>query len=303
MTNDLENLRQKSILHLENVYKEYNDKLVLDNIDLAVTKGELCSLVGPSGCGKSTLFRLIVGEELPTSGLILVEGSHAGFPDISRGIVYQKYPLYPHLSVLDNVLLGRRLSNNAMQRHRQKKEFEEEAMHYLEEIKLAKDKDKFPHELSGGMQQRVAIAQALIMKPKILMMDEPFSGLDSGVREHLQVFLLELWEKSKLTIFFVTHNLIEAVYLGTRILVLSQHYTDDRGPDAKRGAKIVGDYQLERKAAATAVKITPEFNRLVQQISHEGFDPEHLQHVKNFNLKHLDSFQTLTKEEDNSLLR
>jgi len=298
MTADLETLRKKSILYFENVYKEYDTKLVLDNVDFAVSAGELCSLVGPSGCGKSTLFRLIVGEERTTSGLILVEGHPVGFPDTTRGIVYQRYPLYPFLSVLDNVLLGRRLSNNIVARMRHKKEFEEEAMYYLEEVKLAQDKDKFSGELSGGMQQRVAIAQALIMKPKILLMDEPFSGLDQGVREHLQVFLLEIWEKFKLTILFVTHNLTEAVYLGTRILVLSQHYTDDRGPDVMRGAKIVGDYQLERKAASTAVKVTEEFNRLVQQIGHEGFDPLHLQHVKKFNLKHHDSFQTLTKEED-----
>lgn len=299
MCKDLGSLRKESILYVENLYKAYGDKLVLDNVDFAVGRGELCSLVGPSGCGKSTLFRLILGHERPTSGDILVEGKPAGYPDSTRGIVYQRYSLFPNLTVLENVLLGKELPVGILQRTRRKKEFYDEAMYYLEQIKLQDHKDQYPHELSGGQQQRVAIAQALIVKPKILLMDEPFGALDPGVREHLQVFLLELWEKFKMTIFFVTHDLEEAVFVGTRILVLSQFYSDGRGKDIKRGARIVADYKLERKAASTMVKVSENFRQLIHQIRQEGFDPLHLQHVTKFNLSHPDSFQTLTDEELN----
>jgi NitT/TauT family transport system ATP-binding protein len=148
------------------------------------------------------------------------------------------------------------------------------------------------------MQQRVAIAQALIMRPKILLMDEPFGALDPGTRERMQLFVLELWEEFDMTLFFVTHDLEEAVFLGTRIVVLSQYYTDDRDvTDGARGARIVADYALARKAASTTVKARAEFGELIQQIRHEGFDPEYRGHVSRFNLKHPDSFQTLRPEE------
>lgn len=299
MEKKLDFLRSKSILFIKDLYKKYGEKLVLDNVDLAVHRGEICSLVGPSGCGKSTLLRLILGQERPTSGDIFIEGSPVGFPDVDRGIVYQKYSLFPHLSALGNVILGRKLSASFIEKcsSKKRKEFYDEAISFLEEVKLAEHKDKLPHQLSGGMQQRVAIAQALIMKPKILLMDEPFGALDPGTREHLQIFLLELWEKFKMTIFFVTHDLEEAIFLGTRVVVLSQFYSDDRGESAKRGARIVADYKLLRRAESPNVKASAEFGQLIQQIRQEGFDPAYLQHVTKFNLKHPDSFQTLTEEE------
>ena len=149
------------------------------------------------------------------------------------------------------------------------------------------------------MQQRVAIAQALIMKPKILMMDEPFGALDPDTREDMQLFLLELWEQEKMTIFFITHDLEEAVFVGSRILVLSQYYTDQRtfNGDTNRGSKIVSDYALSGGINSTRVKRSKEFKDLIVQIREEGFSPEYLQHAKDFNLKHPDSFQTLTSEE------
>lgn len=299
MMKTADELRKASVLFLKDVYKAYGSKVVLDNVDLAVRSGELCSLVGPSGCGKSTLFRLILGEERATSGEVSVGGMPVGFPNVDRGIVYQQYSLYPFLSVFDNVVLGRRLERGFLGSLGRGKEFHDEAMFYIEAVKLAEHRDKFPHELSGGMQQRVALAQALIMKPKILLMDEPFGALDPGVREHLQVFLLELWERFKMTIFFVTHDLEEAVYVGTRILVLSQHYSDGRGNGAgvKRGSKVVFDHQLPRRAGATAVKDKAEFRALIQEIRQAGFDPHHLQHVTKFNLDHPDSFHDFTDEE------
>lgn len=287
------------ILFMRDVYKAYGPKMVLDNVDLAVERGEFCTIVGPSGCGKSTFLRLILGQERPTSGAILIDGEPAGGPNAERGIVYQKYSLFPHLSVLQNILLGKRLSADCFEWFKRKKEFRDEVMSYLERMRLSESVDKYPHELSGGMQQRVAIAQSLVMKPRILLMDEPFGALDPGTREEMQVFLLELWEEYGMTIFFVTHDLEEAVFLGTRIVAISQFYSDDRGdgPDVRRGAKIVCDYALPKEAQNTAVKETAEIGRLIQQIRREAFDPAHLQHALNFNLKHPSSFQDLTPEE------
>lgn len=288
--NDITSLKKRSLLFFENVTKSYGEKVVLEDIDLAVRPGEFCSLVGPSGCGKSTLLRLIIGEEEPTSGTIWIEGTPAGFPDTTRGIVYQRYPLFAHLTVLENAVLGKRFSTSPWEWIRQRKVIYEEALSYLETVRLADDRHKRPHELSGGMAQRVALVQTLIMKPKILVLDQAFDQLDAGVREHLQVFLLGLWEKYKMTVFFVTHDLNEAVFLGTRIMVLSQYY---RGA---RGARIIDDYKLGKKANATAVKASPEFQQLIQKILREGFDPNYLQDVEEFNLQHDDSFITLSPE-------
>lgn len=285
------------ILHIEDLYKSYGAKVVLENIDLAVREGEFCSVVGPSGCGKSTLFRIILGQETATSGTTLIDGAPIGPPAPDRGIVYQRYSLFPHLSVLDNVMLGRTLPLGPLARWRHRAEFRAEALAMLEKVRLAGHADKYPHELSGGMQQRVAIAQALIRKPRILMMDEPFGALDPDTREDMQTFLLDLWEQNRMTIFFVTHDMHEAVFLGTRVLVLSQHYLDDRGKDAFRGAKIVGDYALPDVALSTRVKTSSEFLELVDTIRRIGFDPEAARHVVEFNLSHPDAFQTLTVEE------
>jgi len=295
----MDDLRKKSLLFFHNVYKVYDRKVVLDDIDLAVGSGEIVTVVGPSGCGKSTLLRLILGHEFPTSGLMLIEGKDVGLADSTRGIVYQKYSLFPHRTVLGNVVEGPRLSLGFFERFRRKQELIDEATHYLEKVHLADHLHKYPHELSGGMRQRVAIAQSIIMKPKILLMDEPFGALDPGTRESMQMFLLELWEELGMTIFFVTHDLEEAVFLGTRLLALSQYYTDDRGNDKNinRGAKIVCDHALPQVAQSTVVKETAEFGQLIQQIRRDGFDPEYLQHAKDFNLNHPHSYQTLSEEE------
>ncbi len=285
------------LLQIIDVDKAYDDKVILDNVDLNVRAGELCTLVGPSGSGKSTLLRLVLGQEFPSAGRLLLDGQPLGFPDPNRGIVFQRYSLFPHQTVLQNVTLGLKLKAGLREGWRRKAEFRKEALHYLERVRLAAHGDKYPHELSGGMQQRVAIAQSLIMKPRILLMDEPFGALDPDTREEMQVFLLELWDEVRMTVFFVTHDLEEAIYLGTRILVLSQYYTDDRGEHVRRGARIVADYQLPRVAASTEVKKSPEFGELIRQVRQEGFSPDYLQHVREFNLHHPDAYQTLTDAE------
>jgi len=292
-----------AFLHLEDVYKSYGAKRVLDNVDLKVAQGEFCSLVGPSGCGKSTLLRLILGQERATEGQVLIEGKPAGYPDVQRGVVYQRYSLYPHLTVLQNVTLGKRLCAGFLGRFRsaERAGFDREAMELLHQVGLAEHSAKYPHELSGGMQQRVAVVQALIMRPKVLLMDEPFGALDPGTREDLQLLLLELWERYQMTIFLVTHDLEEAVFLGSRLLVLSQYYTDDRGDGAQvgRGARVVADHCLkpDRRAYAASEKQRAEFGELIAAVRREGFDPQYRQHLREFNLKHPDSFQTVTPEE------
>lgn len=285
------------LLHVQDLYKSYGDKLVLENLDLAVTAGTFCSVVGPSGCGKSTLFRILVGQEQATSGQVHFDGQPIEHPEPARGIVYQRYSLYPHLSVLDNVALARSLRVGLFESWRRRKEFRDAAHAMLEKVHLAEHGHKYPHELSGGMQQRVAIAQALLARPRVLMMDEPFGALDPEAREAMQIFLLELWEEQRMTVFFVTHDMEEAAYLGTRVLVLSQHYVDDRGPGLKRGARIVADYALANAVTSTKVKTSPEFLELVAAIRRHGFDPASLRHVREFDLKHPDSFRTLTAEE------
>ncbi|HOP63986.1 MAG TPA: ABC transporter ATP-binding protein [Spirochaetota bacterium] len=283
-----------NLLYLENIYKEYDGRVILDDIDFSVSEGEFCTVVGPSGCGKSTLLRLILGQELPSSGVIHFRGEHIGFADTRRGVVYQRYSLYPHLTVIQNVMLGKKLALGMFKSGKRLKEIRDESVEFLRRMGLDEHQDKYPHELSGGMQQRVAIAQALIMRPKILLMDEPFGALDPGMRESMQVFILEIWEKSDMTILFVTHDLEEALYLGTRIIVLSQFYTDGRGPDARRGAKIVADYQVKDRAATTRAKETANFGMLIGKIRREGFNPQQRTHVTDFNLLHPDSFQSLT---------
>ncbi|MDP5138063.1 ABC transporter ATP-binding protein [Rheinheimera baltica] len=294
-------MNQNNKLSIEDVYKSYGNKLVLDNIDLKVAAGELCTLVGPSGCGKSTLLRLLLGQEFADAGSIIIDGAPARHPDPHRGIVYQKYSLFPHMTVFDNVMAGSRLSKQAWYLPwKRDKDDEAFAISMLERLRLVDAMRKFPHELSGGMQQRVAIAQALMSKPPLLLMDEPFGALDPDTREQMQIYLMELHEEHKLTIFFVTHDLDEACYIGTRLLVLSQYYTDDRGeePTVARGAKIVGDYRLAREALPTTEKSSAYFKAFVEQVRANGFSPNNRCHVRDFNLKHPHSFQTLTREEN-----
>jgi NitT/TauT family transport system ATP-binding protein len=281
------------LLYCENVTKAYGAKVVLEDIDLAVKQKEFCTVVGPSGCGKSTLLRLILGQERVSSGTMLMDGEPLHLPGPDRGIVYQKYSLFPHLTILENIMAGKQLSQPLWKKFRARKTAREEALFYLENVQLADHAEKYPHQLSGGMQQRVAIAQALIMHPRILLMDEPFGALDPGTRETMQMLILEVWEKHGMTVFFVTHDLEEAVFLGTRILVISQFYIHETKIAGQPcGARIVADYKLNDSAYSTRVKQTAAFGELIQTIRYEGFDPEVKRHAHDFNLTHGDSFIT-----------
>ena len=269
---------------------------MLDDIDLAVSEGEFVTMVGPSGCGKSTFLRLLLGEERASTGTLLIGGKEVQTPDPTRGIVYQRYGLFPHLTVMEHVLLGFKFQLGALDYFQRRKKLNEKAMEYLKRVRMEDHAAKYPAQLSGGQQQRVAIAQTLIMKPKVLMMDEPYGALDPFTREDLQLFILELWRETKMTILFITHDLEEAVYLGSRVIGLSQYYSDGRR-DWQRGARIVTDLNLGRDIKAPEVKATLEFGKTMRLLRNDCFTPNHLQHVNDFTMQHPDSFMSLSNEQ------
>ncbi|WP_219506494.1 ABC transporter ATP-binding protein [Nonomuraea ceibae] len=187
----------------------------LADIDLDVREGEFLTLVGPSGCGKSTLLDLIAGLAAPSSGEILIDGAPVTGPGLDRGVVFQQYALFPWRSARANVEFG--LEAKGVPR----RERAGRARHYLDLVGLAGFEDRYPHELSGGMRQRVAIARSLAFDPDVLLMDEPFAALDAQTRESLQGELLDVWRKTGKTIVFITHSIDEAVYLGQRVAVMT----------------------------------------------------------------------------------
>lgn len=188
---------------------------VLDGINLNVKKGSFVSIVGPSGCGKSTLLYLVAGLDKADSGQIRVDGDLVTKPGPERVVVFQEAGLFPWLTVLENVTYGLILKKMP------KEEAKAKALDVLKMVHLSKYVNSYPHELSGGMKQRVSIARALVMEPDILLMDEPFSALDEQTRMVLHKELLEIWRKTKVTIFFITHNIREAVLLSEEVVVFA----------------------------------------------------------------------------------
>jgi NitT/TauT family transport system ATP-binding protein len=247
-----------SFITVNNVWQQYDDQVVLEGLNLSVNEGEFCTLVGTSGCGKSTFLRLLLGQEVPSRGQIHLDGKPlVGEPDSSRGVVFQRYSVFPHLSVLDNVALGLELPRSPLIGRlfgKAKREAREQAAVLLHKVGLGHSQDKYPSQLSGGMQQRLAIAQALIMKPRVLLLDEPFGALDPGIRKDMHGLLLELWRETQLTVFMVTHDLSEGFNLGTRLLVFDKVRHDPHAPGAY-GARITYDIPLnsDRRAARAAI--------------------------------------------------
>lgn len=246
-----------TFLEVNNVWQQYGDQTVLERLNLSVAEGEFCTLVGASGCGKSTFLRMLLGQERPSRGHIKLAGQPLpAEPDPSRGVVFQRYSVFPHLSVLDNVALGIELPRSPVLGRllgRTKREARERAAEMLQKVGLGHALDKYPSTLSGGMQQRLAIAQALIMQPRMLLLDEPFGALDPGIRKDMHGLLLELWRETQLTVFMVTHDLSEGFSLGTRLLVFDKVRLDPHAPTAY-GARITYDIPLneERRAAQAA---------------------------------------------------
>lgn len=191
------------------------DVVALQALRLSVREQEFVSIVGPSGCGKTTLLRLAAGLETPTSGVVEMDGLPAGAPGPRRGMVFQKFALFPHLTVTQNIEFGLKIKKVDRVERRTI------IVDYLALLGLEDFGDAYPRELSGGMQQRVAIARALVVKPEILLMDEPFAALDAQIRIAMQEMLLKLIKITRMTTLFVTHSVEEAVYLADRVIVLT----------------------------------------------------------------------------------
>lgn len=187
--------------------------LVLDHIDIDMEKGSFVSIVGPSGCGKSTLLYMIAGLEKADKGSIRIAGNEVKKPGPDRVVVFQEAGLFPWLTVLENVKYGLLLKKMS------KQDAEAKAIEMLKMVHLSNYIHSYPHQLSGGMKQRVSIARALVMEPDVLLMDEPFSALDEQTRMVLHKELIDIWKKTKVTIFFVTHNIREAVLLSEKVIV------------------------------------------------------------------------------------
>jgi NitT/TauT family transport system ATP-binding protein len=231
-----------SLIDIDGVCKNYpldNDRelTVIDNIDLSINEGEFVSIIGPSGCGKSTLLHMVGGFVPWSAGEIRVGGNAVRSPGPDRGIVFQHFALFPWKTVLGNVEYG------LAERGIGKKERRDTAQSFIDMVKLSGFENTFPNRLSGGMQQRVAIARMLACEPSILLMDEPFGALDAQTRKILQEELRELWQGFRKTVVFVTHDVREAVYLSQRVVVMSARpgriktiVETGLGPDASRSA-------------------------------------------------------------------
>jgi NitT/TauT family transport system ATP-binding protein len=232
---------------VKRLWKEYENQIVLENVNLHVGDHEFVTIVGASGCGKTTFLRMLLGVESPTRGELLIDGRQlAPEPGPDRGIVFQRYSLFPHLTVLDNLLLGLELQGSRACGRlygAQRREAIAKADHLLEAIDLKASRSKYPAQLSGGMQQRLSIAQSVICEPKILLLDEPFGALDPGITGDMHELILKLWNTHKMTIFMVTHDLKESFQLGTRLLVFDRVRVDPQAQD-RYGATITYNIPL-----------------------------------------------------------
>ncbi len=277
-------------LEVKHVSHWFGNNKVLGDVNFEIHPGQIVAIVGPSGCGKSTLLRAILGTHPPKQGEIWTSGQLVTAPSRDVGIVYQHYSLYDYMTARQNVAFGLMLDETSLA-FRAFRPFKwralrrrhlAEADKYLEIVHLSHAANLYPHEMSGGMRQRVAIAQALIMRPQILLLDEPFGALDEATREDLQIMLLELYQenlaakeagrKPPFTILIVTHELNEAIYVSDRVLGLSQYHSE-----GGQGSRIVYD----RTAPIFHPQDGRDFTAFRQQkedLRKHVFDPESLQH-------------------------
>jgi NitT/TauT family transport system ATP-binding protein len=241
-----------ALLQMRDVWVEYGDRIVLERLNLTIEAGAFVSIVGPSGAGKSSLLRLVLGQEAPSRGLVTLDGQPLApqcGPD--RGVVFQRYSVFPHLTALGNLMLASefaaspilaRLFGSARRRAR------EDALAMMAAVGLGDAAGLYPAQMSGGMQQRLAIAQALMMRPRILLLDEPFGALDPGIRADMHELIRRLWQQHRLTIIMVTHDIREAFTLGTRVIALDKRRHDPHAPH-RFGAVATYDLALKPKAA------------------------------------------------------
>jgi len=237
---------------VKRLWKEFGAQVVLENINLHIGDHEFVTIVGASGCGKTTFLRMLLGVETPSRGEFLIDGSPLpSEPGPDRGIVFQRYSLFPHLSVIDNLMLGLELRGSPMLGRlfgARRRRALDRADQLLDAVGLQGAADKYPNALSGGMQQRLSIAQSVICEPKILLLDEPFGALDPGLTSDMHTLILKLWNMNKMTVFMVTHDLQESFALGTRLLVFDKVRVDPQAPDAF-GATITFNIPLKGRRA------------------------------------------------------
>jgi len=242
-----------SLLSIRRLWKHYGEQVVLENLNLEFQAGEFCTLVGASGCGKSTFLRLLLSQETPNRGEILLDGAPLPpEPGPERGVVFQRYSVFPHLTVEDNVILGWEFGEARWLGRRfggQRRRLREAAADTLRAVGLFDARHRYPAALSGGMQQRLAIAQALVLKPRVLLLDEPFGALDPGIRADMHELILNLWRDTGMLILMVTHDIREGFELGTRVLVFDRVRLDRHAPDAY-GATVTYDIPLTRSRPA-----------------------------------------------------
>jgi NitT/TauT family transport system ATP-binding protein len=211
---------------VRDVWKQYGTRVVLEALNFHIEPHAFVALVGPSGCGKTTFLRMLMSMEQPSRGAILVDGKKLPpEPTAERGVVFQRYSVFPHLTVLGNVMLGRELARAPLTGRlfgAARRAAAEEARGIIAAVGLGEAEKKYPAQLSGGMQQRLALAQALIKRPKILLLDEPFGALDPGIRGDIHELMLKLWLETEMTVVMVTHDLPEAFRLGTRVIAFER---------------------------------------------------------------------------------
>lgn len=249
----------QAIIRVQNVSQSFQTAkgpfLALDNVSFDIARGETVSLIGHSGCGKSTLLNLIAGLSRPTQGVLLCDNQELTEPGPERAVVFQNHSLLPWLTTFENVALA---VGQVFQEQMSRAERQEWIMHNLELVHMDHAADKRPGEISGGMKQRVGIARALAMKPKVLLMDEPFGALDALTRAHLQDAVMEIQVRLKTTILLITHDVDEAVLLSDRVMMMTN------GPAAKVGEVL--HVELERPRSRVTLANDPLFHQYRQQV-------------------------------------
>ncbi len=243
-------INRDPFLVIEDASKVYGDYTVLDKINLTVYEGEFVCLIGHSGCGKTTLLDMVSGFRKPTSGEVRLETKRITQPGPDRMVVFQNYSLLPWMSAFDNIYLG----VNSVYSDKPKSEKETIVREHLELVGLSEAADKKPGELSGGMKQRVCIARALAIRPKVLILDEPFGALDAITKEELQEELLTIWRDNQVTVLMITHDIDEALFLADRLVMMTN------GPAAKIGEVL--DIPFSRPRDRTRIMEDPEYYNL-----------------------------------------
>ena len=238
-----------SLVKAKHIWKTYGNDVILENVNFSMNEGEFCTLVGPSGCGKTTFLKMLLGVDEPSRGTLLFEDKD--YPKESsdeRGIVFQRYSTLSHLNVIDNVIIGLEFEKSKFFGKlfgKAKKEAYEKASEILKAVGLEDSKNKYPHELSGGMKQRLSIAQSLVKQPKLLLLDEPFGALDPGISMDMHELLLDIHSKLNFGVVMVTHDISEAFKLGTRVLVFDKIKIDKDFPN-RYGSTIVNDIDASK---------------------------------------------------------